>query len=131
DLAPVIKSVFSRYDIPVWLHIGERLGDNPFIACVSALLRLWLRDWRRDDLLRFLRSSFLGLNRFAVDALERKARRRGLQHGRSCWLAVTMDEPESGLARSLHRLAGWQDCCTASRTPAEFCTALVQALTDL
>ena len=88
DLAPVIKSVFSRYDIPVWLHIGERLGDNPFIACVSALLRLWLRDWRRDDLLRFLRSGFLGLNRFAVDALERKARRLGLQHGCSRWLSA-------------------------------------------
>lgn len=130
DLAPVIKSVFGRYDIPVWLHIGERLGANPFVACIAALLRVWLRDWRRDDLLRFLRSSFLGLNRFALGALEGKARGLGLQHGRSRWLAAA-GEPGAPLTQLLQRLAGWQDRCSATRAPAEFCAALSQALIDL
>jgi ATP-dependent helicase/nuclease subunit B len=76
DIAPVLKAVFARYDIPVWLHAGERLGENPFVRCVSWLLRLWQRDWRREDLLRFARSSYAGFHRFAVDAMERKARRR-------------------------------------------------------
>src|SRR5207247_10552240 len=34
-IAPLLRNVFARYEIPVWLQAGERLGENPFIACRS------------------------------------------------------------------------------------------------
>jgi ATP-dependent helicase/nuclease subunit B len=131
ELAPVIRNVFHRYEIPVWLNVGERLGDNPFVTCVATLLRVWLYDWQRDDLLRLARSSYLGLNRFAVDALERKARARGLRHGRARWLEIAASESEAPLARFMGLLADGQDRIRSSPSPAVFCQVLTGALVDL
>ena len=57
ELAPVLKSVFSRYGVPIWLHVREPLRENPLVRCVSTLLQVWRLDWRREELLRFGRAA--------------------------------------------------------------------------
>ena len=127
----MIRSVFARYKIPVWLHVGERLGGSPIVACVGTLLRVWLRDWQRDDLLRFLRSSYLGLSRFAIDGLERRARRQGLQRGRDHWLRLGTGETDVRLQATLQELARAQDRLREARSPAAFRETLLQEVGDL
>lgn len=56
---PVIRSVFSRYRIPVEIHERERLKLSPMIETVRSLILIFLEGWKREPLMNFLKSSYV------------------------------------------------------------------------
>lgn len=77
------------YRIPVALHYGEKLANNPAIIAFLNLLELSANDFRRRDLIDVLRSPYFaaeGLTSEWVDKLERISRAYMVVGGHQLWL---------------------------------------------
>lgn len=117
--ATLLLSTFARYEIPVAFHAGVPLAENPLVSLVASLLRLFLEDWPRAELVRCARSSYFGLPPEEADHLERLAIARGVRGGRETWFRLA-DRPElSGgrLSQWLGRLRHWQQRLDRQATP--------------
>jgi ATP-dependent helicase/DNAse subunit B len=81
----------KRYGVPLALHYGEPLKDNPAIVALLDLLALHLGDFRRRELLDVLRSpyfTFPGLPPNAADHLDALSAAHLLTGGRAAWLSA-------------------------------------------
>jgi ATP-dependent helicase/nuclease subunit B len=101
----LLASQARTYGIPVALHYGEKLSENPAILALLNLLELSEHDFRRRDLLDTLRSPYFiipGIEAADVDLLERVSQMQLVVGGRANWLdaiqaaAVRLPEDEEG-----------------------------------
>ncbi|HLU10238.1 MAG TPA: PD-(D/E)XK nuclease family protein, partial [Oceanobacillus sp.] len=77
------------YGIPLALHYGEPLANNPAVAALMDLLALSGLDFRRRELLDVLRSPYFsipGLTDECVDLLDRLSMAMMVTGGRKTWL---------------------------------------------
>lgn len=84
---------FSRYSqkyaLPMALHYGEPLSENPVVIALFDLLKLHQSDFRRRDLLDVLRSQYFrfeGITSAEIDLLDRISRVMVVTGGRGLWL---------------------------------------------
>jgi ATP-dependent helicase/nuclease subunit B len=101
--APVIASVFSRYEIPAEVHERDRLKFSSWIAAAASLLEIFRNGWRREDLFAFLKSGYA--RRFGPEnekdaewlaEFERRSYLEGVMGAREAWLADwERGDPES------------------------------------
>ena len=102
DYESVIRSVFSRYQIPVEIHERERLGFSPLIQVIVRLLKIFREGWKRSDLMEFLKSSYVRSlagepkDYEWVSALEHWAMEQGVFKGREAWLEAWPGESAKG-----------------------------------
>ncbi len=97
EYAPILSSVFERYEIPLGVDGAERLGENPLLKTVMALFRIVLEGWQREDVLAFLKSSYTLPDKLEADALRKMARSQRVREGREKWLGLVGEE-ENGYA---------------------------------
>ena len=80
-----------RYGLPLALHYGDPLAQNPAVVALLNLIDLHAGDFRRRDLLDALRSPYFdvpGIAAEQVDLLERISREFRILGGRGAWLEV-------------------------------------------
>jgi ATP-dependent helicase/nuclease subunit B len=101
----LLASTSRSYGIPVALHYGDKLSENPAIIALLNLLELSEHDFRRRDLLDTLHSPYFiipGIQAADVDLLERVSQMQLVVGGRANWLdaikaaAVRLPEDEEG-----------------------------------
>lgn len=66
-----LASVFSYYDIPIYLNHKSDLTEKPVIALTCAALACLDNRFRYEDVLKLLKSGLTGLSKRAADELER------------------------------------------------------------
>ena len=96
DYAPILAAVFERHGIPLGVDGPETLTENPMLKTLLHLLAVVRRNWQRDDVLAFLKSSYTAPDRLEADALRRRARRAGVREGREQWLSLMGEMREEG-----------------------------------
>jgi ATP-dependent helicase/nuclease subunit B len=91
----------DKYELPLALHYGEPLLENPAVVALMDLLALHENEFQRRDVLDVLRSPYFAFPMFAaadVDLLERISQRENVVRGRSQWLealqAVSIHRPD-------------------------------------
>ncbi|MCW3100560.1 MAG: helicase/exodeoxyribonuclease subunit [Chthonomonadaceae bacterium] len=130
DYAPILAAVFERYGIPLGVDGPERLSDNPLLRTVMHLLAVVRRDWQRDDLLAFLKSSYTAPASLAADALRRQARAAGVRQGREKWLELA-NNADATVVATLERIAHFDTLLTAGEAdPQEFIERLREIVTE-
>lgn len=88
----VIRSVLGKFKIPVEVHERKRLELSALAESLTNLLKIFRRGWQRDDLINFLKSSYVGRvggeekDYEAISRLEHGAWREGVLEGRAAWL---------------------------------------------
>ncbi|MCS6776907.1 MAG: PD-(D/E)XK nuclease family protein [Chloroherpetonaceae bacterium] len=119
DYASILSAVFERYAIPLHTDSPENLTDSARIRTIVHLLDILRYDWRRQDVLRFLKSRYTGLSRIDVDQLRRMAMQRSVQSGREAWLALISRGPgiPEHVADMLRRIAAWEARLTDGVVP--------------
>ena len=83
------SSLSKKYNLPLVMHYGQPLVENPAIIALVKLLQLHESNFRTHDLLDVLRSpyfTFETLAPAAVDTLERISRQFIVTGGREQWL---------------------------------------------
>ena len=88
---PPLRALSARYGLPVSLHEGAPLAENPAVAALLRLLALPEAGYRRLDVIDALRTPYLSVPGFPDDgvlALEQASRRFFVVSGRDEWLAA-------------------------------------------
>ncbi len=78
-----------QYGVPVTLHYGDSLAENPLMIALTQLVTLHQSDFRRRDLLDVLRSPYFvvpGLGSNEADILEKISRTLIITGGRAEWM---------------------------------------------
>lgn len=78
----------QKYQLPLALHYGQSLTENPVIAAFLDLLQLSERDFRRRDVLDVMRSPYLKIPALTNDKttlLEQVSQRFTVTRGREQW----------------------------------------------
>ena len=121
----LIEEVFGDFGVPVAVHERKKLIEHGFASTFWRFLNLAREDWRREDVIAFLRSSFLEevAHPAAVAALERYAFSHGLTHKKSQWLeAQTMASLPPEARQVLSLLLDWErSLITAGDAPSAVC----------
>lgn len=84
-----LAALGRAYGVPLALHLGEPLNQNPALIMLLNLLGLHEHDFRRRDLLDVLRSPYFrvpGIEREQIDQLEAISQRLLVTGGRTAWL---------------------------------------------
>jgi ATP-dependent helicase/nuclease subunit B len=78
-LRSALETVLGSFGIPYAVDGELRLTQTPLVHALAALLRFAWAGGTRNDLFRFLRSPFSGLERRSVDFVEGRLRGRAVQ----------------------------------------------------
>ncbi|HTL47366.1 MAG TPA: PD-(D/E)XK nuclease family protein [Verrucomicrobiae bacterium] len=131
----VIRSVFSRYGIPVEIHERERTKFSPLVQVIARLVRIFSDGWKAADLLEFLKSAYvlrLGEEEKKYEwagQLEHAALAAGAFRGREAWLAPWgLADFDADKQKKLKALADTEDALRNARSYAELRRALVCAV---
>ncbi len=116
-----IRSVFSKYEIPVEIHEREKLKHHLLAGTLVSLLRLIMDDWKREDLLNFLKSAYVRANRDLVYKMEIESLREGWVQGREKWL-------EKFPSEELKALSQIHDSLSTVKTAGQFAQAVRNAM---
>ena len=136
DYQSVIRSVFSRYRIPLEIHERERLSFAPMLHVIVRMLKIFREDWKRSDVLEFFRSSYvrtLGKEKKLpdwVDRLDLWARQKGISSGRSAWFEEGRKETAFSEEKNkgLKALADVEDSLRAAGSFEEIKRRLTEAV---
>ncbi|MBI4388359.1 MAG: PD-(D/E)XK nuclease family protein [Candidatus Omnitrophica bacterium] len=82
----VLKSVFSKFKIPLEIHEREELRAHLLARTIVSFLSIFLNGWKREDVFNFLKSSFVHVNYKTVCEMELAVLREGFSSGRENWL---------------------------------------------
>ncbi len=104
DYAPILTSVFERYEIPIGIDGPEELLENPFLKTLLALLEVYRHGWKHEEIARFLKSSYLGHSRLEVDRALRLAKAKRVGAEREEWRAFALGL-SSELRETIFRMA--------------------------
>ncbi len=84
-----METVFSRYDIPIFLARKDDILQKPVLALITAALDTLAGDYEYEDVFRYLKSGLTGIARADVDALENYVLRWDIRasrwHGEKDW----------------------------------------------
>jgi len=91
DYSRALVEVFEEAGVPLYVAAPEPVGARPPVQAALDILRVPVRDYQRDDLLRLLKSNFLDLSAIHPgevvdpDEVERLACEANILGGREQW----------------------------------------------
>jgi len=106
EYSDLLRTVGGTYGIEISSGQGRTLAEHPIIKTFLTLCAIVLHNWRRDDVIGFLKSSYTPVDKIAADSLRLRARRKGLRQGREGWRLLAEDaarggEPLAGILTAL------------------------------
>lgn len=81
---PTIKRVFNEYGIPFFLDEKRSIMNNPIIKLILSALDIIRRHFKYEDVFRFIKTGFCGLNKEEYEKLENYVLKFGIDGNR--WL---------------------------------------------
>lgn len=82
----VIRTVFDEFHIPFEIHERERLRDTPLARTFTSFFKVFLDNWKREDLFNFLKSIHSAKQYPEICSLEIQSFDLGITAGRERWL---------------------------------------------
>lgn len=76
--SPTIKRVFSEYGIPYFIDEKRSIMNNPIVKFIISGLEIISRNFRYEDVFRFIKTGFSNLNKNEYERLENYVLRFGI-----------------------------------------------------
>jgi len=113
----IVTAVFERLGVPLRIKSPRRLLDDPALKPLVHFARVCLAGWQKDDVIAFLKSGFVGIDKLSVENLRRIARLRRIREGRENWIEDS-EAIAPALRAILERMAGWDELLMSHAQPA-------------
>ena len=127
---PLIKRVFDKYGIPIFLDEKREIMNNPMVEMILAVLELPGGGYRYEEVFRYLKTGFAGLTWEQCDTLENYALAYGIK-GRDWKAGFTRGEegdlPELNRLREMvfKPLQSLEEELKGSKTVRQICQGLL------
>ncbi|QEK11420.1 helicase-exonuclease AddAB subunit AddB [Crassaminicella thermophila] len=79
NYGPLIKRIFDEYDIPYFLDQKRNIMHNPIIELILSVLTVVYRGYRYEDVFRFLKTGFSGIDVDICEKLENYVLQYGIK----------------------------------------------------
>ena len=73
------KSVFSKYNIPIFIDEKKELNQNILVKFITSMLDIFVRNWSFDSIFNYLKIGLLNLDEEDIYLLENYCRKWGIR----------------------------------------------------
>ncbi|SHK10633.1 helicase-exonuclease AddAB subunit AddB [Paramaledivibacter caminithermalis] len=78
----IIKRIFDEYEIPFFIDEKRSIMNNPIIKLILSSIDILSRNYRYDDVFRFIKTGFCDLNKDEAEKLENFVLKYGIEGNR-------------------------------------------------
>ena len=78
----LIKAIFSKYDIPVYIDEKKDLSQNILIKYIIALLDVFAKNWSYESVIAYVKTKFVGLEDQEIYMLENYCKKWGIKYSK-------------------------------------------------
>lgn len=76
----LIKAIFSKYEIPVYIDEKKELSQNILIQYMISLLDIFAKNWSYDSVIAYIKTKFCHLEEQDIYLLENYTRKWGIKY---------------------------------------------------
>ena len=78
----LIKAIFSKYDIPVYIDEKKDLSQNILIKYIISLLDVFAKNWSYDSVMSYVKTGFCDIERKDLYIFENYCKKWGIKYGK-------------------------------------------------
>lgn len=78
----LIKAIFSKYDIPVYIDEKKDLSQNILIKYIISLLDIFAKNWSYDSVIAYAKTKFSKITDEEIYALENYCKKWGIKYSK-------------------------------------------------
>ncbi len=78
----LIKAIFSKYDIPVYIDEKKALSQNILIKYIISLLEVFAKNWSYESVMAYVKTKFLELEDEEIYELENYCKKWGIKYSK-------------------------------------------------
>lgn len=75
----IVKAIFEKYEIPVFIDQKEDLSQNVLLKYVLAILDIYAKNWSQDAVFTYIKTGFLSLEKEDIYNLENYCKKWGIK----------------------------------------------------
>ena len=75
----LIKAIFAKYEIPVFIDEKQDLSQNILVKYITAFLDIFAKNWSIDAMFNYIKSGFLNINQEDIFVLENYCKNLGIK----------------------------------------------------
>ncbi len=75
----LIKAIFGKYEIPVFIDEKQDLSQNILVKYITAFLDIFAKNWSIDAMFNYIKSGFLNINQEDIFVLENYCKNLGIK----------------------------------------------------
>ena len=85
----LIKAIFSKYNIPVFIDEKKELNQNILVKYIIAILDLFSKNWSFESVINYIKIGFCDIKQEDIFILERYCRKYGIKYSK--WYSKDWD----------------------------------------
>lgn len=78
----LIKAIFSKYDIPVYIDEKKDLSQNILIKYIVSILDVFAKNWSYESVMAYIKTKFSGLKDEEIYILENYCKKWGIKYSK-------------------------------------------------
>ena len=78
----LIKAIFSKYNIPVYIDEKKDLGQNILIKYIISLLEVFSKNWSYESVIAYIKTKFCDITEKEIYEIEKYARRWEIKYSK-------------------------------------------------
>lgn len=78
----LIKAIFSKYDIPVYIDEKKDLSQNILIKYIISVLEVFSKNWSYESVISYVKTKFCDISEEEIYKLENFARKWGIKYSK-------------------------------------------------
>lgn len=78
----LIKAIFSKYDIPVYIDEKKDLSQNILIKYIISVLEVFSKNWSYESVISYVKTKFCDISEEEIYKLENFARKWGIKYNK-------------------------------------------------
>lgn len=79
EYTSIVKAIFEKYEIPVFIDQKEDLSQNILVKYVLAILDIYAKNWSQDAVFTYIKTGFLPLEKEDIYNLENYCKKWGIK----------------------------------------------------
>ncbi len=104
NYSSLVRAIFEKYDIPVFIDQKKDLSQNILIKYILAILEIFAKNWNFESVINYIKLGFCDITDEEIFKLENYARRWGIKYNKwynNDWIVGNEDKVELNRIRKL------------------------------